>query len=54
MHMQPIYCDNDFIIVTENAINEDIFDRGLCLPSDIKMTDEEQETIIKIIRNCFE
>ena len=31
----------------------DIFDRGLCLPSDIKMTDREQDIIIKIIRECF-
>ncbi|MDO5100742.1 MAG: DegT/DnrJ/EryC1/StrS family aminotransferase [Eubacteriales bacterium] len=35
-------------------IGEDIFERGLCLPSDIKMTKEEQEQIIEIIRACFE
>jgi len=35
-------------------VGADIFDRGLCLPSDIKMTPEEQDKIIEIIRNCFE
>ena len=32
----------------------DIFARGLCLPSDIKMTEEEQEVILNIIRHCFD
>ena len=34
-------------------VGMDIFQRGLCLPSDNKMTAEEQDTIIKIIRSCF-
>ena len=58
MHMQPIYKDNVFI--TKNGlydgsvdVSRDIFHRGLCLPSDNKITKEEQDKIIKIIRNCF-
>lgn len=35
-------------------IGMDIFERGLCLPSDNKMTSEEQDIIIEIIRKCFE
>ena len=35
-------------------VGSDIFNRGLCLPSDNKMTLEEQELIIQIIRSCFE
>ena len=35
-------------------VGADIFQRGLCLPSDNKMTVEEQEKIIKVIRACFE
>ena len=35
-------------------IGMDIFERGLCLPSDNKMTSKEQEIIIEIIRKCFE
>lgn len=34
-------------------VGMDIFERGLCLPSDIKMTAEEQEEVIEIIRRCF-
>lgn len=34
-------------------VGMDIFQRGLCLPSDNKMTSEQQDTIIKIIRSCF-
>lgn len=54
MHMQPIYNENIFVSFEDRPINEDIFERGLCLPSDNKMTTEEQDEIIKIIRNCFE
>ena len=35
-------------------VSMDIFHRGLCLPSDNKMTTEEQKIIIETIRNCFE
>ena len=34
-------------------IGMDIFNRGLCLPSDIKMTEQEQEKVMEIIRRCF-
>jgi len=55
MHMQPIYADTDFVAATEGAdVGADIFDRGLCLPSDIKMTAEEQDRVIEIVRNCFD
>ena len=53
MHMQPIYCKNDFISVNGD-IGADIFERGLCLPSDNKMTEKEQEIIIEVIKSCFE
>lgn len=54
MHMQPVYKNRKFVSVREKAVDEDIFDRGLCLPSDNKMTVEEQERIIEIIKRCFE
>ena len=67
MHMQPVYRMNPFITVkgvgraNTNAYIEgstldvgmDIFNRGICLPSDNKMTMEEQEQIIEIIKECF-
>lgn len=69
MHMQPIYRSNPFITTNGNGrarsnayiketgmvdVGADIFERGLCLPSDNKMTAEEQDIIIQIIRSCFE
>ena len=68
MHMQPIFRNNPFVTVNgydramTNAyiasedinVGKDIFNRGLCLPSDNKMTEEEQNEIIKIIHTCFE
>lgn len=68
MHLQPIYRMNPFITRSGNGraksnayINEkhledvgaDIFERGLCLPSDNKMNLEQQKTIIDIIHKCF-
>ena len=68
MHMQPIFRMNPFVTRNGNGraqtnayiagdtldIGMDIFERGLCLPSDNKMTKEEQDIIIEIIRRCFE
>ena len=56
MHMQPIYKGNVFVKATNGGIDvgADIFERGLCLPSDNKMTAEEQDAVIEIVRSCFE
>ena len=35
-------------------ISMDIFNRGICLPSDNKMTEEDQDRIIEVIKACFE
>ena len=67
MHMQPIYRTNPFVTVEGNGrgrtnayisgsgvdVGADIFRRGLCLPSDNKMTEEQQDVIIDIIHRCF-
>ena len=68
MHMQPIYRMNPFVTANGNGrgqsnayidrgesldVGADLFERGLCLPSDNKMTAEEQNIIIQIIRGCF-
>lgn len=53
MHMQPVFKENDFITANGEAIDEDIFARGLCLPSDIKMTAEEQQVVIDVIKAFF-
>lgn len=54
MHLQPVFENNDFISVSDSPVVDDIFARGLCLPSDIKMTDEEQDYVINALRSCFE
>lgn len=67
MHMQPIYRTNPFVTVEGNGrgrsnayisgsgidVGADIFCRGLCLPSDNKMTTDQQDSIIEIIHRCF-
>ncbi len=68
MHMQPIYRMHSFVTANGNGrarsnayiketgmidVGADIFERGLCLPSDNKMTVEDQDNILKIIRACF-
>ena len=68
MHMQPIYRMNPFMTAEGNGrgrsnayiegsgmdVGADIFERGLCLPSDNKMKKEEQDRIIEVIHRCFD
>lgn len=68
MHMQPIYRSHEFITADGSGrartnayiaggvtdVGADIFERGLCLPSDNKMTAQEQDVIIEVVRRCFE
>ncbi len=68
MHMQPMYRMNPFVTKDGNGragtnayiaggcvdVGADIFHRGLCLPSDNKMTPKEQDRVIEMIRSCFE
>ena len=54
MHMQPVFADQPYVKVTDESVSEDIFNRGLCLPSDIKNQAEDMETIISIIKECFD
>ncbi len=53
MHMQPIYINNAFVAAGEADVGADIFARGLCLPSDNKMTPEQQNRIIETVKACF-
>ncbi len=68
MHLQPIYRANKFVTAEGNGrgrtnayikgtgadVGADLFRRGLCLPSDNKMTPGEQDAVIEIIRRCFD
>ena len=53
MHLQPVYSKNTFISLGED-VGADIFARGLCLPSDNKMTADIQDKIIDIVKSCFD
>lgn len=67
MHMQPIYRMHEFVTASGSGraktnayiaggvtdVGADIFQRGVCLPSDNKMTKEQQDRIIQVIRDCF-
>ena len=69
MHMQPVYRSHGFVTADWNGraksnayikeeevldVGADIFRRGLCLPSDNKMTVGQQDAIVKTVRECFE
>lgn len=69
MHLQPIYRMNAFVTRNGNGrgqsnayidegkaqdVGADIFQRGLCLPSDNKMTEEEQERIMEVVKRAFQ
>lgn len=68
MHLQPIYISNGFVTRFGNGragsnayirgsgeldVSSDLFERGVCLPSDNKMTEDEQKVIINVISQCF-
>ena len=55
MHLQPFFKDYKFFSsLEEGSVSEDLFNRGICLPSDTKMTDEDIINIISIIKSLFE
>ena len=54
MHMQPFFSKYDFVQVAEGtSVSEDLFNRGICLPSDTKNTAEDMKRITDIIKKCF-
>ena len=52
MHKQPLFQHCDYITLGE-SVSEDIFNRGLCLPSDIKNTEKDMDKIIQVIKGMF-
>ena len=54
MHLQPVFAGCAYVTREEGVdVGKDIFERGLCLPSDIKMSGQVQDEVIEIIRSCF-
>lgn len=57
MHLQPVFEKYDFITTVkdgEKTVSEDLFNRGVCLPSDTKLTEEDFERIVSTIKKLFE
>ena len=52
MHKQPLFQHCDYVTLGE-SVSEDIFNRGLCLPSDIKNTEKDMDKIIQVIKGMF-
>ena len=52
MHLQPVFADCDYI--DNGGVSEDLFNRGVCLPSDTKMTLEQQRKVCDIVKGLFE
>jgi len=53
MHLQPVFEKYDFVKIKDKAISEELFERGVCLPSDTKMTPEEQQKVVDIIKKLW-
>lgn len=57
MHLQPVFEKYDFITTVkdgEKTVSEDLFNRGVCLPSDTKLTEEDFKRIVSTIKKLFE
>ncbi len=53
MHLQPVYKDNDYITLKDQDIAKEIYETGLCLPSDTNMSDEQQDRVIDAIKRSL-
>ena len=53
MHMQPVFKEYDFVKVDKEAVSTNLFERGVCLPSDTNMTIKQQKRVIDIIKNLW-
>ena len=54
MHAQPVFAPNAYVMAGERSVSDDLFRRGVCLPSDTKMTVEEVDRVCEVIRKVFE
>ena len=53
MHAQPVFAQCAYVTAGESSISDDLFDRGVCLPSDTKMTMEDVDRVCEVIRKVF-
>lgn len=54
MHLQPVFAENDYITAVEGeSFCQTVFEQGVCLPSDVKNTEEDMDKIIRLIKDLF-
>lgn len=53
MHLQPVFKANKFVKMSAEPVSDDLFARGVCLPSDTKMTDAELESVIEVVKTAI-
>ena len=53
MHRQPVFAKEDFVSLSDKSIATSLFTRGVCLPSDTKMTNEDVDCVCNAIKTLF-
>lgn len=55
MHVQPFFSECDFVTqqVDSRSVSEDIFENGICLPSDTKMSEDDLVRVVQIVKKCW-
>ena len=53
MHLQPVFADYPFVSVSDAPVGDDLFARGVCLPSDTKMSMDDVDRVCEVIRGMF-
>ena len=54
MHAQPVFAGSAYVKAGALSVSDDLFARGVCLPSDTKMTMEDVDRVCNVIRKVFE
>ena len=53
MHLQSVFAGSDCVSLEEKPVGTDLYERGLCLPSDLHIDDDDMKLIIDTVRKCF-
>lgn len=53
MNLQPVFAECPFVSVDDSPVCDDLFSRGVCLPSDTKMTTDDIDRVCEVIRGMF-
>ena len=53
MNLQPVFADCPFVSISDKPVGDDLFARGVCLPSDTKMTTDDIDRVCEVIRGMF-